>query len=754
MSDYSTALDELVEQGILPVENNKVKEESTDTIITNEIERITGTSFSSEQRKCIEHRGSCVILACAGSGKTSVLTNMLAKRIWNREIVDTNKVICTTYSKAGADEMNVRLGKLLDTLGIKCNLEIRTLHSFFYSLIRTFGITGYKIISSGVRAQYIKESCKEAGYICKDDDLVIIDNLISYRVNNLLNDAKTLRSPACTLADLTEQQFKEIRQGYDFKKAQNNYMDFDDMQLYIYKWVCVDTKSDDENVRNTGNAVRNYCRAMYNEFYIDEAQDVSVIQYAIIKSIVTSNDTGMLDRTLVFMGDDDQCIYKWRGAAPEIILTIGSKMNMANFVLSNNYRCYSEIVDFAGRSIKYNNSRYNKSMVAYRRGGQVEIYQANSNDLYDLSRLGYDKVMELINDGCKKSDIAILCRNNAHLSLLNVMLVRQGIYSNIPDEMKLTKTYIYNDIKGVLMIASNSFSGKVTGQLLWKLCSLMTANISRRIGTFQEDNGLNVYDTLTYIANRILKKDSIKVSDSIVVNSKSEQKLTYAMARIKNEAIVSMLGLIEIMSIQDEKERTRKLIAIYIANTEFIYKNTDKRRIMRGTVHFINSIIVEKGINGTMAELRGIEQLENSNFKPPRDSIRMCTIHGAKGREWKNVILFACDNEAIPGMSGISKMVEEQMPMSDIYDTIDEERRLYYVACTRAKEKLQIITGIHPSVFLMESLGKYADVDGSTNGIIVDISIGEEPPIMLNNGIIHNSDIETEIETLKRGQNE
>lgn len=743
MSEYSEALEELVSSGVTPDnETNKVAEKSTDDLIIDEMERITAIKFSEEQRQCLRHHGSGVILACAGSGKTSVLANLIAKRIWNREILDTNRVICTTYSKAGADEMNDRLHSLLDRLGIKCNLEIRTLHSFFYSLIRTFGMNNFKIISDGIRMQYIKEACKEAGFICKDDDLMVISNLISYRVNNLLNDNATLSSPACTINDITVAQFSEIRKGYDLRKSQNNYIDFDDMQLYLYKWVCKDIKSQDENVRNTGNAVRNYCRAIYDEFYIDEAQDVSKIQFEIVKSIVTDINTGRLDKMLIFMGDDDQCIYKWRGAAPEIILTLGATMNIGNFILSSNYRCKSEVVDFAHRSIVNNSSRFDKEMKAYNQGGQVEIYQALSMDLYDLSKIAYEKIKELLNSGEKKSDIAVLCRNNAQLSILNNMLIELGIYCNIPDEMKLTKTYIYTDIKNVMTVADNTFNWRVTAQTMWKLCEKMTAALSRQIGSFQEENGLDLLNTLKYIVNNIVAGEE---QDKISINRKSESKLQYALIKAKSETIAGIVNLISILEIEDRAERVNKMIAIYRINTEYLYKNEDKNRTLQGIIHYIQNTVGSKGIEETLKYLRTVEQLENSSFKPPKDTIKMTTIHSAKGKEWKNVILFACDDESMPGMSGIRKMMEN-MSIADIDGIIDEERRLYYVGCTRAKERLEIITGIHPSVFLLESVGLFDGLNGEHNAAIIDIAENGNKALKVDTGIVKNKDIEDRLE--------
>ena len=156
-----------------------------------EMEQITGVQYSDEQREILKHRGNACILACAGSGKTSTSIALIAKRLKTGEIRDVNKMIYTTYSKAGATEMKERLDKLLNQLGIKKNIQVRTLHSFFLSVLRTFGVTA-DIIKDKDRTKYIRESCRDAEFIPKDDDLMLVDNLLSYQVNNLLSDRKTI----------------------------------------------------------------------------------------------------------------------------------------------------------------------------------------------------------------------------------------------------------------------------------------------------------------------------------------------------------------------------------------------------------------------------------------------------------------------------------------------------------------------------------------------------------------------------------
>ena len=199
------------------------------------LEAVNKQTFSDEQRAILKHKGSAAILATAGAGKTQTSVNLIAKRIMTGEI-DPARMVYTTYSKAGATEMKQRLEKLLEKLGIRKHVQVRTLHSFFLELLRTFGINN-DIISEGKRLEFVKESCKESGFTIKDDDLMTVNNLLSYQVNNLLSDEKTIASYVNTLEDLTVEGYSKIRSGYVLRKSMAKLIDYDDMQTYLYVYL-------------------------------------------------------------------------------------------------------------------------------------------------------------------------------------------------------------------------------------------------------------------------------------------------------------------------------------------------------------------------------------------------------------------------------------------------------------------------------------------------------------------------------------
>ena len=678
-----------------------------------------------EEMTCIKVSGLSELFLtehCIVTHNTSVSTHLIAKRILTGEISDVNKLIYTTYSKAGATEMKERLDKLLKQLGINKDVQVRTLHSFFLQVLRTFGVNS-DIISASTRSQYIREACKDAEFIPRDDDLMLVDNLISYQVNNLLNDKKTIDSYVNTLEDLTLEQYTKIRSGYATRKAAKGLIDYDDMQSFLYLWLVKYAKSTNELERQTAEAVRNYCKAVWTDFYIDEAQDVSKIQFAIIRAMVTDpNDKNKLDAGLVFIGDDDQCIYTWRGSDPSIILTVGPMFNMKTFKLTTNYRCYNEIVDYAVNGIKCNTGRYEKGMQASKQGGTTKICVADREDLCSLSILALNHIKWWLKKGSSVKDIAVLSRNNFHLALLSNMLLREGIYCNMTEDMKLTKSYMYQDIKMLLDISEPSWKPDVTQKIMWKLCRFLGAASSKVISEFQNNSALSLEDTLGYIVKHYIDKD-IYFEKKLNIPLQASQKMEYFISsKLTAETKNDIHMVYNAISCGDKEQCYKALAYMYIQGTSFLYKSKDKSRSINGLVMYIANLIKKDGFDRMLEFLRVTEQLENGNMVIPGEKLTLTTIHSAKGREWKNVIMFACDNISEPSLDGMVKMMEDDISVHDIFENLNEERRLFYVGNTRAKENLVTITNKEPSVFILEALGVLNDKTDGNNGTILSFA--------------------------------
>lgn len=677
-----------------------------------------------EEMTCIKVSGLSELFLtehCIVTHNTTISVNLIAKRILTGEIKDVNKLIYTTFSKAGADEMKERMDKLMSQLGMgHINVQVRTLHSFFLSVIRTFGLNK-RIINASERTKMVRQACKDAEYSLKDDDLMIIDNLLSYQMNNLLTNKKLVESYVNTLEDLTVEKYSIINASFRKQKDDDNCMDYDDMQYYLWLWLVKWQKSSNQVEKDTAVAVRNYCKAVYTDFYIDEAQDVSKIQFEIIKAIVSDPDNkNKLDKNLVFIGDDDQCIYQWRGSDPSIILTIGAKFNMQTFVLSTNYRCLNEIVDYAATGIKCNNSRFDKSMNAFNKGGSVKIYPSAKEDLCTLSIAALNQIKYWLSQGDKVSDIAVLSRNNFHLALLSNMLLREGIYCNMTEDMKLTKSYMYNDVKDIIALSEPTWKADLTAKVLWRLCRYMGAANSRIIASFQDSCALSLEDTLGWLLKHFVNKD-LDFSKKLNINMQAEQQMQYQMAKLSKDTTDDMYMLYRTLSSGSREDKIRSLLYQYLQATSFMYKSKDKNRSITGLVQYVINLMKKDGVDKMLEFMRVTEQLEGGRMVIPGDKLTLTTIHSAKGREWKNVIMFGCDNVSQPSFDGIYGMIQDDIPMSDIFENIDEERRLFYVGNTRAKENLFVITYLQPSIFILEALGAFKDKNGGNNATIVEL---------------------------------
>ena len=497
------------------------------------------------------------------------------------------------------------------------------------------------------------------------------------------------------------------------------------MQSFLYLWLVKYAKSSNSQEVEIAANVRNYCKAMWTDFYIDEAQDVSKIQFAIIRAMVADpNDTNKLDKSLVFIGDDDQCIYEWRGSDPSIILTISATFNMPTFVLSTNYRCLNEIVDYAAVGIQYNSSRYNKSMTAFNQGGTVKILPSDKKDLCNLSILALNHIKWWLANGNKASDIAVLSRNNFHLALLSNMLLREGIYCNMTEEMKLTKSYMYSDVKDIIGISEPTWNKELTARILWKLCRFMGIGMARNIANFQDSCALSLEDTLGYLIKHFIDR-AISYDKKVNVSVQAEEQMRYYMNRLSTDTREDLKLVYSALKMHERYEAIRTLLYQYLNACSFMYKSEDKNRSVHGLVKYIINLMIKDGVDKMLEFLRVTEQLENGKMVIPGEKVTLTTIHSAKGREWKNVIMFACDNVSQPSFNGIRGMIEDDISMGDIFENLDEERRLFYVGNTRAKENLLAITYDTPSVFMLEALGAFKDKQGSNNASIVEFAQDE-----------------------------
>lgn len=701
-----------------------IQSKSADDEVIQNLSRITGVVYSDEQLAILKHHGGMAIMAAAGSGKTTVLTHLLVKRIMSGEIQDVTKVLCATYSKAGADEMAERINKLLDVVGIKKHIMVKTMHAFYLLILQHFGYS-LKLIENAQRTKFIRDACSKVNVKLNDDDMQTLDSLLSYQVNNLLSDKGLFDSYVYTLQDVSMEQYSKIKAWYTELKRQAGMMDFDDMQLYVYFWLCVA----DETTKKT---VTDYIHQTWQEFYIDEAQDLSKIQMAILRKMCTDSSK------IVFIGDDDQCIYEWRGADPSLLINITGYYDIERFILSTNYRCRAEIVDTAAVGIKHNDRRTVKTMKPFNSGGEIKIidttyYNCNGDaeapDLYQMTKYAFMYIRDLIKSGVSPSDIAVLSRNNGHLAILNNMLFREGIYSMYTKDMKFTGNSMYKELKQILELARDDYDPDLTEKLLWKVVPYLSAKSAKLIAKFQESSGFKFSDTLGWFLTECCNMSlGWKLPSGSIIPESSKTSMR-ALARSLNTSQASNIRVMYRASVYDgstetdpdkrrnenEYRRVCNFMGLYSqVSLEFLYRTADKQRACKGYIEYFKKMVKDWGIEKTLRFLNVSQQYELGVSGVFCEKINMSTMHGAKGKEWSHVVLFADDNISFPNFRSIRDLKARGISTSDIYKVIEEDRRLHYVAMTRAKNTLAIVTyKDNISVYTLEAFGILNDCTSS-----------------------------------------
>jgi DNA helicase-2/ATP-dependent DNA helicase PcrA len=481
-------------------------------------------------------------------------------------------------------------------------------------------------------------------------------------------------------------------------------------------------KENGHTVINAMSAVKGMIVSIYDNDRLisDVIESVEIIE---VEHPITVYDIN-LDKHHNFIANNvlsHNCIYEWRGSDPSIILSVGPTFDMRTFVLSTNYRCKSEIVDYATTGIKCNSKRYAKSMKANVSGGTVKIAQSAKEDLCSLSILAMNQIKYWIDQGDSCKDIAVLSRNNFHLALLSNMLLREGIYCNMTEDMKLTKSYMYKDIRQLITISEPSWKPEITANVLWKLCRYMSVGNARVIANFQNNSNLSLSDTLGYLIKHFINK-GIDFNKAVKVSMQAEEQMKYYMGRMSSDTIADLTSLYELLTCGNRDDCLRGLMEMYRETTVFIYKSSDKKRSLHGLCLYIRNLLIKDGFDKMVDFLRITEQFESGNMGVMGEKVTLTTIHSAKGREWKNVIMFGCDNISQPSFDGLRGMEEDGIAVNDIFESIDEERRLFYVGNTRAKENLFVITYKIPSVFILEALGIFGDKDepSRNNGEILE----------------------------------
>ena len=661
-----------------------------------DIERVKGITHSDEQLAVLNSTGGLVIIAGAGSGKTSTITELAYIRAKTGEL-EPSKTLCATYSKSGASEMQRKFKRLCSELGDDFDLSFKTLHSCYYQILRYLGYQ-INICSEGRAMGYLRQALKDCGIKSKDKELVeYLKNLFSYQINKAMNYSDLSRHYQFDEKRISLEDYKRVNLQYQQLKVNDTVMEYDDMQYLVYCMFC-GVRGEDVTQK-----VLSFCRSQWKYFILDEFQDTSTIQYKILRCMCPTENSA----NLIVIGDDEQAIYTWRGTDPKIILEdVQVDYRLSLYVLSTNYRCKSNIVKFAFNSVKNLSYRQKKELNANTDGGGIKILSSD-NTLYGISEAVLKYIKERITSGEKADKIAVLVRNNYEACILNAMLYENGIFTDTTSEsMRFTKQGLYDDVRSAFELLSNTYNGDRVSAVLWKYVLFLGTNGAKVIGSIMNDFGVNLTDALGILLSLTPYSSKVgKVTEEIPRGYRDTlSSKVYGMGRDTVESLYQLYSLLSAKISNEDK--FSGLMAVLYEGIRYMYGTPERDRLLNGYLAYVKRLT--RGFN-TLEKLKeyfsALYQYETAVDKGS-DCVNIYTYHGAKGLEWDTVVLMCCDSLALPESRSIRDMVNRGYESKDIVEYIDCERRLYYVGCTRAKERLVIACdNSEPSQFLIESLG-------------------------------------------------
>ena len=615
--------------------------------------------YNEAQRQAIEHnKGPMMVLAGPGSGKTTVIINR-TRTLIEKYGVDPRRILVITFTKAAAEEMKERFLKLMNNTVKQVNFG--TFHAIFFSILRYAYKYNYSnIIKNDVKQKFIREIV--AKYELETDDekelLSNIESEISL-VKGEMMDLSKYYSTSCP-AD----KFRKIYNEYNERLEQNRLIDFDDMIVKCYRLF-----------KDYPNILKQW-QAQYDYILIDEFQDINRMQYDIVRMLAKPQDN------LFIVGDDDQSIYRFRGAKPEIMLNFTKDYpNSKVCNLDINYRSTECIVDTGSKIIKNNKKRYKKNIrTTNDRGENVKIV------LFDTVKDECERIVKSIrkyvDKGVPYSEIAVLYRTNSQPR----GVVEKLMEYNMPFIIRDGLPSIYNHRIAENMISYMTAAKQCFGEKGTRL-------IDR--GTFMKiANKPNRYISRAYMNDKYVDFESLKsyYEDKDWMVDRIEQ-LEFDLKNIARMNPFSAVNYIRNAVGYDE----------YLSDYAISHKiNVDE--LFEILNEFQESC---KGLD-TLDDL--FQHIENYNeqlkknmnkAKETKDAITMTTFHGSKGLEFKVVYIIDANEEITPHKKSVLEA------------DIEEERRMFYVAVTRAKTNLNIY-------YVKERYGKELQPSRFVGEILVD----------------------------------
>lgn len=608
--------------------------------------------YSEAQLQAIEHnKGPMMVLAGPGSGKTTVIINR-TKTLIEKYGVDPRRILVITFTKAAASEMKERFINLMNGGGDVSspynnmnyqNVNFGTFHAVFFSILRhAYKIDYSNIIKEEDKNRLIKGIVERYDIETEDEKelLADIESEISL-VKGEMMDLANYYSQSCP-----NDKFRKIYYEYNEQLEQNRLIDFDDMIVRCYRLF-----------KDYPQILAKW-QKVYDYVLIDEFQDINLLQYKIVQMLAKQHGN------VFIVGDDDQSIYRFRGAKPEIMLNFPKDYPDAKVCkLDINYRCSGAIVEVAGRIIKNNKKRYDKDIRTINEYGEnVDIKEFKTVKEESIALI--EQVKQYLSQGIAYSQMAILYRTNSGPRSLVEKLMEYNLPFIIRDGLpSVYNHWISETMINYMKAAKECFGCMATGESGTRL---IKRDIFMKIA-----NKPNRYITRACMNNTYVDFESLRkfYHDKEWMIERIDN-LEYDLSKISKMNVYSAVNYIRKAMGYDEY--LEDYAAAKKINIEELYEVLEEFHDNCKEIATLDELL--EHIDKYNEELA--KNLAKS--KESKDAITMMTFHGAKGLEFKVVFII----DANEGITPHKKSVLEA--------DIEEERRMFYVAVTRAKSKLHI----------------------------------------------------------------
>lgn len=584
--------------------------------------------FNEAQTKAICHKnGPAMVLAGPGSGKTLVITRRVEYLI-KKYGVRPEQILVITFTKAAAKEMRERFARI--TKDDRFPVTFGTFHGIYYGILKwAYRMNASNIFSEEEKMMLLREVI--AGMELEIEDEKEFLQGIASEIGQIKNNRLSLEEYESS--NCSDQMFRQIYEEYERRRKLLKKIDFDDMLVLCYELF---QKRPD---------ILQMWQKKFQYILIDEFQDINQVQYDVIRMLA------LPENNLFIVGDDDQSIYRFRGARPEIMLGFSKDYpNAKSIILDVNYRSTKAVVSAARRVIERNKNRYQKEIITVNeQGDNVHIQEVRHP--VEESHYVREQIAKAVAAGTEPSQIAVLYRTNTEPRAL----VETFMEYHIPFQMKehlpnLYEHFIGRDFQAYMRMA---LGGRDRGDFL-----MIMNRPNRYIGRDSVDRGEISFENLRkyymekdWMVDRI---DQLEVDLKVISRMTPYAAIQYIRKSVGYDLFLNEYAIKRKMKLEDLQELIREM--------------EERAKEFKTIEEWFDHI--EKYTEEL--RMQAVTRTEN------RNAVSLMTFHAAKGLEYDTVFIIGANEDVTP------------YKKAELPEEMEEERRMFYVAMTRAKKHLTI----------------------------------------------------------------